>query len=309
MRVGPQDAWVRHIAVLAVTCGLLAVADAAAQVTPSRGGIVGGPGGAPFEHRCGPGKYLTGFHVRNGALVDAIGAVCSTWNPTLRRMEAHQTPTQFFGGPGGERLLTYRCAADAVVESLTAQSSENEWRSLSYVMAFCREARPPYARIDQGPMRGVSNHTFFPAMAQCSSGQVAIGLRGRAGNLVDAVGLICGPRPPLPASPTASAVREAGGFTGAVPPPPARGSCKSGFVWRQATLSDAICVTPDSRALVRQENAGAAERVDPTGAYGPSTCLSGFVWREAFNGDVVCVTPQRRGDVRAENAAAPSRTN
>lgn len=305
----------------AVVTALLATATpATAQVTPSRGGLVGGPGGGAFEHRCGPGKYLTGFHVRVGASVDAIGPVCSTWNPTLRRMEAHEPPPRFFGGTGGARLLTYRCAADAVVKSLTAQSAENEWRSLSYVLAFCQEARPPYRRIDQGLIRGENNHTYFPATAECDGDSVAVGLRGRAGNLVDAVGVICGPRPPLPPSP-ADAMRQGSGFAGpddrartgmtapaaGIAPPP--GSCRSGFVWRQSHTGDTACVTPESRTLARQENANAAARVDPAGVYGPATCIPGFVWREAFDGDVVCVTPERRSAVREENRLAPTRTH
>lgn len=77
--------------------------------------------------------------------------------------------------------------------------------------------------------------------------------------------------------------------------------CAQGFVWRQAGANDNICVTPESRQRVAQENATAASRVNPRGAYGPNTCIAGYVWREAFNGDVVCVTPQVRALVRQEN--------
>jgi hypothetical protein len=84
-------------------------------------------------------------------------------------------------------------------------------------------------------------------------------------------------------------------------------TCRQGFVWREAIPSDHVCVTPASRALVRQENALAASRRNPTGAYGSDTCISGFVWREAFSGDHVCVTPARRSAVRQENALAASR--
>jgi hypothetical protein len=66
-------------------------------------------------------------------------------------------------------------------------------------------------------------------------------------------------------------------------------------------------VTPESRALVRQENAIAPTRWDPNGPYGPYTCIAGHVWREAFDGDVVCVTPERRAEVKEENRLAPTR--
>lgn len=83
--------------------------------------------------------------------------------------------------------------------------------------------------------------------------------------------------------------------------------CTQGFVWRVARPTDTVCVTPESRALVAQENGSAATRWDPNGAYGPNTCIAGYVWREAFDGDVVCVSPERRDEVKEENRVAPSR--
>jgi len=83
--------------------------------------------------------------------------------------------------------------------------------------------------------------------------------------------------------------------------------CKEGFVWREASTDDQVCVTPESRERVRAENQSASARVDPNGAYGPNTCLAGFVWREALAGDLVCVTPEVRALVRQENAEAANR--
>ena len=85
-------------------------------------------------------------------------------------------------------------------------------------------------------------------------------------------------------------------------------TCKSGFVWREARPNDLVCVTPESRTRVREENRTASSRIQPGGgASGPFTCLSGFVWREAFEGDLVCVTPEGRTLVREENRQAASR--
>jgi hypothetical protein len=81
----------------------------------------------------------------------------------------------------------------------------------------------------------------------------------------------------------------------------------SGFVWREAAPGDLVCVEPGQRDQARADNAAAASRVDPNGAFGPNTCVSGFVWREAFPGDVVCVEPWVRDQVRADNAAGPAR--
>lgn len=82
--------------------------------------------------------------------------------------------------------------------------------------------------------------------------------------------------------------------------------CASGFVWRVARAEDLVCVTPVARKRIKQENADAANHVDPAGAYGPNTCLSGYVWRDAYDGDAVCVTPEARSLARQENAEGPS---
>jgi hypothetical protein len=37
-------------------------------------------------------------------------------------------------------------------------------------------------------------------------------------------------------------------------------TCALGFVWREAFVGDLTCVTPAIRAIVRQENATAADR-------------------------------------------------
>lgn len=86
-------------------------------------------------------------------------------------------------------------------------------------------------------------------------------------------------------------------------------ACASGYVWREASASDHVCVTPDSRLQVRRENHFASQYVNPNGIYGANTCVSGYVWREAYSGDVVCVTPARRTQVRQENAEASSHAN
>ncbi len=75
-----------------------------------------------------------------------------------------------------------------------------------------------------------------------------------------------------------------------------------------ARSTDYVCVPPASRSRTAQENALAASRVDPKGAYGPATCIGGYVWREAYAGDVVCVVPAVRSLVRDENRFGPERT-
>jgi hypothetical protein len=86
--------------------------------------------------------------------------------------------------------------------------------------------------------------------------------------------------------------------------------CLQGFVWREATPDDKVCVPPDVRTRTRNENAQAASRRQPGGGpFGPDTCRQGFVWREAVPNDHVCVTPDIRTQARADNAQAGARRN
>jgi len=85
-------------------------------------------------------------------------------------------------------------------------------------------------------------------------------------------------------------------------------ACIYGFVWREARNGDTVCVKPEVRARVAQENSTPMLNRQPGGgAYGSATCMQGFVWREAFDGDTICVTPEIRRDTLADNAAAESR--
>jgi hypothetical protein len=86
--------------------------------------------------------------------------------------------------------------------------------------------------------------------------------------------------------------------------------CLQGYVWREASPTDHVCVTPDVRAQAGDDNAQAASRRDPAGGpFGPDTCLQGYVWRGAFPGDHVCVTPDVRAQAWDDNAQAANRRN
>jgi hypothetical protein len=88
--------------------------------------------------------------------------------------------------------------------------------------------------------------------------------------------------------------------------------CVQGFVWRVSTPEDLVCVTPEMRDLVAEDNALAAERKDPACAtgdceWGPDQCLPGYVWRVITPDDLVCVTPEMRDLVAEDNVLAAGR--
>ena len=87
-------------------------------------------------------------------------------------------------------------------------------------------------------------------------------------------------------------------------------TCLDGFVWRQATPRDHVCVTPEVRAQTARDNALAPTRVSATsGTFGPDLCVAGFVWRDALPGDRVCVTPATWQQVHDDNLTAGARRN
>ncbi len=81
-------------------------------------------------------------------------------------------------------------------------------------------------------------------------------------------------------------------------------TCLNGYVWREATSYDLVCVTPDQRDQAYYDNQAGPGRIDPNGAWGPNTCVSGYVFRLATPDDLVCVTPAQRDQVAYENSYA-----
>jgi hypothetical protein len=92
-----------------------------------------------------------------------------------------------------------------------------------------------------------------------------------------------------------------------LPPLAPADACADGYVWREAFAGDHVCVVPATRTAAAVDNAAAASRIDPNGAYGPATCAAGYVWRDARPGDTVCVTPARRSQAKTDNAQAGQR--
>lgn len=79
--------------------------------------------------------------------------------------------------------------------------------------------------------------------------------------------------------------------------------CADGYVPREATDGDTVCVTPGQKAAAARQNQAHA---DEQRAQADGFCVQGFVWREATPGDRVCVTPDERSAAAAQNAEGPS---
>jgi hypothetical protein len=81
--------------------------------------------------------------------------------------------------------------------------------------------------------------------------------------------------------------------------------CAQGYVWREASSIDRVCVVPATRTQAAADNAAAGSRHSPNS----TTCVQGYVWREAFTGDVVCVTGAIRAQAKADDANAYNHVN
>jgi hypothetical protein len=87
-------------------------------------------------------------------------------------------------------------------------------------------------------------------------------------------------------------------------------TCLDGYVWRQATPRDRVCVTPEVRAQTALDNRLAPSRAGVTSTtFGPDLCGPGYVWREAVPGDHVCVAPATWQQVHDDNLTAGARRN
>ncbi len=85
-------------------------------------------------------------------------------------------------------------------------------------------------------------------------------------------------------------------------------TCLGGYVWRGATQTDHVCVSPPTRDETHADNTLAGQRRTTSGGrYGPDTCKAGFVWRGVTATDHICVTPQTRAAVQEDNRLAASR--
>lgn len=181
--------------------------------------IEGGPGGGSFRALC-KGQHLVGVSIKSGTWVDAIFPLCAPFLSGESRFGRWTRGTRH-GGQGGSRLLRDGfCPRDRFVSGIrfgwTRKDRDAEF--IDYVELTCSSIAspplcpacgPPPIKVclqtgdgcwDDHPNRprGVFYRPFgpWPPFEQaCPAGEAAVGIRGRSGIYVDALGLICGPKP------------------------------------------------------------------------------------------------------------------
>jgi hypothetical protein len=186
--------------------GLMLLAGAAVaqvdQILPP----VGGEGGGQFFARCAWGDILRGFELHTGDDVDAIRPVCA---PVYRRDVGGPVHvfSQKFGGDGGG-VTNLLCPGEApAIAGIEIGHEGQDTDIVSTIHLYCSVAVPnqplttyPTAAFDgpqihhteAGPFTGYDPVFFHTGQQTCPSGLVPVGINGRSGIWLDAVGLICG---------------------------------------------------------------------------------------------------------------------
>jgi hypothetical protein len=215
---------------------LLSLAGAFAAPVPVQAldlPVQGNGRGGPFRAECQNG-FMVGFTGRVGAWIDNLRPICATWNGQQlvdRVPHPVQAGVSRGGGPSSAscpsfigQIVLYDTKGDGPTnvmhhidfQCFSPTGVDEGWRQ--YGSTTVPEGRggggtPPFARFGVAPDRFVS---------PCPWPQVAVGLHGRSGTFVDALGLICQPRPAVAAPP---------------PPPAPPPSTKRGPLGKRSTTT------------------------------------------------------------------------
>ncbi|AHG88744.1 hypothetical protein J421_1207 [Gemmatirosa kalamazoonensis] len=152
--------------------------------------LIGTGGGHSFTRNCPAGSVLTGVRWRTGAVVDGIGIQCSTVRSdgTL----GPRTDVGSMAGGNGGTAGRDDCHGGVVA----GQNGATAGVSLGSLFFRCFQWSPA-ARAYTGAVNYTINVRIglliSASESQCHDGdKPAVGLYGRHGSFIDAVGVICG---------------------------------------------------------------------------------------------------------------------
>lgn len=200
----------RRIGVLAALtfCALSAQAQTD-QMLPA----TGGPGGGQYAARCAAGEILTGFDLRTGDDVDAIQPLCTVPRGPGEAGPIQPYPAKFGGNGGGARRLI--CPGNTpLVVGMAVAAEGVKTVIVNNIHLFCgaalagqAPAANPTVMFDGPPAQysdaiifetgNIVQHYDSEGTQTCPAGLVAVGINGRSGKWLDAVGLICGAPPAM----------------------------------------------------------------------------------------------------------------
>ncbi|MEO8366343.1 MAG: tachylectin-related carbohydrate-binding protein [Pseudoxanthomonas sp.] len=190
---------------------------------------LGGGGGGAFEAHCPAGQLLAGFDLHAGDDVDAIRPLCVTASGP-RETSAPAAEGNWYGGSGGGPASVACNRYAPVVTGMYVAWEGEDTIIVNTIHLFCSDAAGRDAssdrasavfdgpEIDGGAPPFQTFHFADQRTQRCPQGQVAVGVHGRSGKWLDAIGLICGAAF-SPASSTPGAVTAIGKVNTGTPSP------------------------------------------------------------------------------------------
>ncbi len=280
--------------VIGVSAAMLFFVFSAQAQTDVKLNSIGGDGGSRFVARCPQGQLLTGVELRAGDDVDAIRPLCVTaygpadvgpFQPYMPGIPGfNQT---FYGGDGGSRVDLACPRGFPIITGMYVRAEGKEIISVNNIHLFCGiagttqenevDANFDAPEVEQAGIKIGSGFGTNPSSTQgterCPAGLVAVGINGRSGKWLDAVGLICGepkltPRaaPPPPEAPPRPAVKAIGRVkvptTPGTTPSPPRPICDMARDARARNNAAASGLEEKCRADLAAKGAAIAQ-VDP----------------------------------------------
>ena len=172
-------------AVLAATLVSAPAAQAQTQVSS----LMGGGGGTETRVECGDDRVLVGVTGRAGAWLDNLFLRCARVDgATLSDVVTLDAGSQRIGGLGGSRSYTLQCPPGQVVKGVAAYQGTY----VNRIGLYCR-GWDGTGWTGSGSLVGPAGGTggSYDRRDCDDRTRPVVALRGREGNYVDAIGIVC----------------------------------------------------------------------------------------------------------------------
>ena len=169
--------------------GIGGSASAASNSVTPTGPTAGGTGGSPFTSDCSSDGVMVGIKVRTGSLVDSVQAVC-----VKVRSNGSWAGGTFDGtraGGNGGTAGSLICQSGSAVQSVFGKAGS----LIDAIGVNCVTMAGPSGIVTtagspqgMGPLGGSGGSVF---KHDCNGGQIAKGISGSAGTLIDKISVNC----------------------------------------------------------------------------------------------------------------------